>query len=138
MAKRRTREQIDSDKIIKKHLDALGWKIHAQATETSRVAKDTRFADGSINKAGGTLRDSQNFMVKPDTVLTVGQVSYGKENYPKGNNTKKQYSNGKVIITKGMNALLHAVNDHIEDTTNIIIADITDAILKDFKNGYTD
>ena len=63
----------------------------------------------------------------------MAQVEYGKENYPKGNNTKKQYSNGKVIITKGMNALLIAVNDHIEDTTNLIITDITDAILKDYK-----
>ena len=133
MAKRRSREQIDADQIIKAHLNELGWKIHEQATETSRVAKDTRFADGSINKTGGTLRDSQNFRVRPDTVLTVAQVEYGKENYPKGNNTKKQYSNGKVIITKGMNALLIAVNDHIEDTTNLIITDITDAILKDYK-----
>ena len=120
MAKRRTREQIDSDKIIKAHLDALGWKVYDQATETSR--RDT-----------GRLQDEQNFKVQPDTVLTFGQMQYGQWNYPKGNNTKREYANGKLVITAGMNALLIAINEHLEDATAIIIESITDSIIQDYK-----
>jgi predicted Zn-dependent protease len=36
MAKRRSREQIDADKIIKEYLNELGEKVYQQATETSR------------------------------------------------------------------------------------------------------
>lgn len=108
MAKRRTREQIDADKIIKAHLNELGDKVYHQAVETSRRDK-------------GRLQDEQNYMVKPDTVLTFGQMAYGADNYPKGVNSGQK------------NALLIAINEHIEDTTNIIITSITDEILKDFK-----
>jgi hypothetical protein len=45
MAKRRSREQIDADKIIKEYLNELGEKVYQQATETSR--RDTgRLQDG--------------------------------------------------------------------------------------------
>jgi uncharacterized protein (DUF2164 family) len=108
MAKRRSREQIDADQIIKKHLNELGEKVYNQATDTSR--RDT-----------GRLQDEQNYRVQPDTVLTFGQMIYGQWNYPKG-------------ITSGeKNALLIAINDHLEDATGIIIQSITDEILKDFK-----
>jgi hypothetical protein len=60
-------------------------------------------------------------MVKPDTVLTFGQMSYGQYNYPKG------------VESGQKNALMIAINDHIEDTTNLIITSITDELLKDFK-----
>ena len=121
MAKRRTRLQIDADKIIKAKLLTLGEKIYVESTKTSRVAKDTYYKDGSINKAGGTLRDSQNYRVKPDTVLTMGQVHYGKYNYP------KTLGSGKK------NALLIAVNKFAPDTTKVIIQEITDQILQPFK-----
>ena len=108
MAKRRTRQQIDADAIIKKHLNELGELVYQQATDTSR--RDT-----------GRLQDEQNYMVRPDTVLTFGQMVYGQWNYPKG-------------ITSGeKNALLIAINDHLEDATNLIITSITDAIIQDFK-----
>lgn len=108
MAKRRSREQIDADKIIKAHLNELGEKVYQQATETSR--RDT-----------GRLQDEQNYRVQPDTVLTFGQMQYGKWNYPKG-------------VTSGeKNALLIAINDHLEDATAIIIESITDAIIQDYK-----
>jgi uncharacterized protein (DUF2164 family) len=108
MAKRRSREQIDADQIIKKHLNELGEKVYNQATDTSR--RDT-----------GRLQDEQNYRVQPDTVLTFGQMIYGQWNYPKG-------------ITSGeKNALLIAINEHLEDATGIIIQSITDEILKDFK-----
>ena len=60
MAKRRSRTQIDADAIIKKELNELGEKIYNQAVATSR--RDTN-----------VLADTQNFRVKPDTVLTVAQ-----------------------------------------------------------------
>lgn len=108
MAKRRSREQIDADKIIKAHLNELGEKVYQQATETSR--RDT-----------GRLQDEQNYRVQPDTVLTFGQMVYGQYNYPKG-------------VTSGeKNALLIAINDHLEDATAIIIESITDAIIQDYK-----
>lgn len=108
MAKRRTREQIDADQIIKAHLNELGEKVYQQATDTSR--RDT-----------GRLQDEQNYKVQPDTVLTFGQMHYGQYNYPAG-------------ITSGeKNALLIAINDHLEDATGIIIQSITDAIIQDYK-----
>lgn len=108
MAKRRTKEQIDVDKIIKKHLNELGEKVYQQATDTSR--RDT-----------GRLQDEQNYRVRPDTVLTFGQMIYGKWNYPKGKESGEK------------NALLIAINDHLEDATAIIIESITDAIIQDYK-----
>jgi hypothetical protein len=65
MAKRRTKIQVDADKIIKAELNVIGEAIYTQARDRSRV--DT-----------GRLRDSVNFRVKPDTTLTVAQVFYGK------------------------------------------------------------
>lgn len=108
MAKRRTREQINSDKIIKEKLNELGEKVYQQAVATSR--RDT-----------GRLQDEQNYKVQPDNVLTFGQMAYGATNYPKGVNSGQK------------NALLIAINDNIENTTNVIIESITDAILKDYK-----
>lgn len=108
MAKRRTRQQIDADKIIKAHLNELGELVYQQATETSR--RDT-----------GRLQDEQNYKVQPDTVLTFGQMVYGQWNYPKG-------------VTSGeKNALLIAINDNLEDATAIIIQSITDAIIQDYR-----
>lgn len=108
MAKRRTREQINSDKIIKEKLNELGEKVYLQAVATSR-------------RKDGRLQDEQNYKVQPDNVLTFGQMAYGANNYPKGVNSGQK------------NALLIAINDHIEDTTNVIITTITDEILKDYK-----
>ena len=112
MAKRRTREQINADKIIKQHLNELGELIYQQAINTSRRRPD--------NEGGGQLQDEQNYRVQPDTVLTFGQMIYGQWNYPKG-------------VTSGeKNALLIAINDNLEDATGIIIQSITDAIIQDY------
>lgn len=108
MARRRTRGQINADKIIKKELNILGEKIYNQAVLTSR--RDT-----------GVLQDTQNFRVKPDTVLTMAQVHYGQYNFPKGKNGGEK------------NALLIAVKDNIPESTKIIVAEITDELLKNFK-----
>lgn len=100
MATRRTKEEISADKIIKKQLNVLGDLIYEEARENSRV--DT-----------GRLRDSVNYMVKPDTRLTLGQVYYGKFQEP--------------------NELLASLDRHVSDTTKIIVQDINDQLLKPFK-----
>lgn len=100
MAKRRNKQQIEADKIIKAQLNELGEIIYQEAKANSRVRT-------------GRLRDSVNYMVKPDTTLTVGQVYYGAFQDP--------------------NELLEAVNRHASETTNIIVTEINDAILQPFK-----
>jgi hypothetical protein len=100
MAKRRTKTQIDSDKIIKAQLNEMGEAIYQEAKDNSRVKT-------------GRLRDSVNYMVKPDTTLTVGQVYYGKYQQP--------------------NELLASVNKRIDETTNIIVTEINDELLKNYK-----
>jgi hypothetical protein len=66
MAKRRPKEQLDADKIVKKYLNELGQLIISETMdrEESRVITQN-------------LQLSQNFRVKPDKVLTVVQAFYG-------------------------------------------------------------
>lgn len=109
MAKRRSKIQIDADRIIKVQLNEIGEKIYEEARATSRV--DT-----------GRLRDSINYMVKPDTTLTIAQVFYGKYNYPKGVNSGER------------NALLIAAQKYINGSTKLIITEITDALIQPFKD----
>lgn len=99
MAKRRTKEQISADKIIKNKLNDLGEIIYQETKDNSRV--DT-----------GRLRDSVNYMVKPDTVLTVAQVYYGKYQHP--------------------NELEESINRNIDETINLIVTEITDILTQDF------
>lgn len=99
MAKRRTKEQISADKIIKAKLNELGDLVYEQAKSKSRV--DT-----------GRLRDSVNYMVKPDTVLTVAQVYYGKYQDP--------------------NELQVAIDENIDNTINVVVTEIIDELTKDF------
>jgi hypothetical protein len=100
MAKRRTKIQIDADKIIKAKLNIIGEKAYEQAKARSRV--DT-----------GRLRDSVNYMVKPDTTLTLAQVFYGKFQDP--------------------NELIVAIRDNVPEGTNLIITEINDQLLAPFK-----
>lgn len=100
MAKRRTKIQIDADKIIKAKLNIIGENTYQQARTRSRV--DT-----------GRLRDSVNYMVKPDTTLTMAQVFYGKYQDP--------------------NELVVAIRDNVPEGTNLIITEINDQLLAPFK-----
>jgi hypothetical protein len=70
MAKRRTKQQITSDKIIKKNLEILGEQIYEETKKITRVQT-------------GSLKNSINYAVKPDTRLTVFQNVYGKYITPK-------------------------------------------------------
>ena len=118
MAKRRTKEQIDSDKIIREKLMDFGEKVYEQAKENSRVAKDQYYKTdrvepkGSLRKAGGTLRDSINYRPLTDTTLLLTQVYYGKYQQP--------------------NELQVAIDDNIDETINLVVADISEQLTSNF------
>ena len=107
---RRTREQIDADRIIKNRLLELGEIVYEETKANSRVAADTYYKTdrvqpkGSLNKAGGTLRDSINYMVRPDTRLTMAQVYYGKFQQP--------------------DELLLSIDRHIEKAVDLVVQEI--------------
>ena len=118
MAKRRTRQQIDADKIIRGQLMVLGEKIYEQAKEQSRVAKDLYYltdrvgSKGSVRKAGGTLRDSVDYKPISDTVLLLVQVNYGAFQQP--------------------NELIEAIDNHVDEATNIIVSEIMEKMTADY------
>ena len=107
---RRTREQIDADRIIKNRLLELGEIVYEETKANSRVAADTYYKTdrvqpkGSLNKAGGTLRDSVNYMVRPDTILTMAQIYYGKFQEP--------------------DELLLSIDRHIEKAVDLVVQEI--------------
>lgn len=109
MAKRRSKEQLQSDRIIKTELLKLGDEVLAKAIPLSR--RDT-----------GRLQDEMNKRVDPDTTLTMYQLYYGAYNYPAGKESGEK------------NALLITLNEMIPDATKIIIKNINDIILEPFKN----
>ena len=108
MAKRRTKEQIKSDRVIKAEL--LNLKEEILKVVEPRLRRDT-----------GRLQDEVNGRVDPDTTLTMYQMYYGAFNYPAGVNSGEK------------NALLITVNEMQPEATKIMIKNITDLLLKDFK-----
>lgn len=104
MAKRRTKEQLKSDRIIKAELLELKEEILSQAIPISR--RDT-----------GRLQDEMNGRVQPDTTLTMYQLYYGAFNYPAG------------VQSGEKNALLITMKKLIPDATKRIIGNINDIIL---------
>lgn len=137
-APRRNKEKLDADKIIREGLMDLGEKVYIQTKEQSRVAKDQFYLTdrvqpkGTLRKKGGTLRDSVDYKPLTDTILLLVQVDYGKWNYPKGDNTKRTYSGTDIIITDGMNALLEAIEDNIDETTDFIVGEIMEQMTADY------
>ena len=119
--KRRTKEQLNVDRIIKKELLILGDKILEVAIPRSR--RDT-----------GRLQDEMNKRVDPDTKLTMYQMFYGAYNFPANDSTPRVYINGKLQINPKMNALYHVMKELIPDTTKIIIGEINDILLQPFKS----
>ena len=108
MAKRRTKEQIASDKIIKKHLNILGEEIYKETKKRTRVLT-------------GSLRNSINYAVKPDTTLTFFQNIYGKWVTP------KDYNKGEK------DAMLIVIKDLLPEKVEVIKRDLTESILYPFK-----
>jgi hypothetical protein len=108
MAKRRSKEQLSIDKIIKGELLKLKDEILKVAEPRSR--RDT-----------GRLQDEMNGRVQPDTMLTMYQMEYGQWNYPAGKESGEK------------NALLITINELTPKATEIIIGKITDQLIRDFK-----
>lgn len=108
MAKRRTRSQIASDKIIKTNLEALGVKIYKQARKTTRVLT-------------GSLKNSINYAVKPDTRLTFYQNEYGKDVRPAGKSSGEN------------DALLIAIKDLVPISVEVIKKDLAESIMFPFR-----
>lgn len=121
MAKRRSKEQLQADKIIKAELLKLKERILAVAEPLSRRNK-------------GRLQDEMNGYVKPDTKLTMYQMYYGAFNYPNNSSKKRNYVNGKLVIDEDMNVLLNTVLEMEPETTKIIIGEINDVLLAPFKD----
>lgn len=124
--KRRSKEQLNVDRIIKKELLILGDKILEKAVPASRRRTD--------EAGGGRLQDEMNKRVDPDTTLNMYQMFYGAYNFPANDSTPRVYINGKLQINPKMNALYHVMKEMIPDTTKIIIDNINDIILAPFKN----
>jgi hypothetical protein len=108
MAKRRSSEQIKADKIIYEQLQKFGDKVVDLAFPITR--RDT-----------GRLQDELNFDHPTDTSIRFFQMFYGAYNYPVGKQSGEK------------NALRITINDNIKENTKIIIGNINDALLKDFK-----
>ena len=108
MAKRRTSEQLKTDRIIKAQLLKLGDVVLDEAVPTSR--RDT-----------GRLQDEMNYRVEKDTQIIFAQMYYGAFNYPRGKESGEK------------NALRIAIKNNVNDTTKAIIKNINDVLLKDFK-----
>jgi hypothetical protein len=108
MAKRRSKEQIAADKIIKKELLKLGNIITDESAITSRIKTSK-------------LRNSQGRRVFNDTTLRVFQVEYGAYNYPIGENSGEK------------NALLISVKKHVPESTKVIVSNLIEKIIDPFK-----
>ena len=108
MAKRRTKEQISSDKIIKANLNILGEQIYKKARKTTRVLT-------------GSLKNSINYAVKPDTKLTFYQNDYGKDVRPSKQNTGE------------FDALLIAIKELVPISIEVIKKDLTESIMFPFR-----
>ena len=107
MAKRRTRAQIQSDKIIKKNLEVLGEQIYKVTKRRTRVLS-------------GSLKKSINYSVKPDTTLTFFQNDYGKDVRPTGE-------------TSGpTDALMITIKELLPKGIEVIKKDLTESIMYPF------
>ena len=108
MAKRRSKEQINADRIIKAQLLNFGQIVLDVAVPTSR--RDT-----------GRLQDEMNFRVVKDTTIEFAQMYYGAFNYPAGSESGER------------NSLKIAIDENVDETTKIIVKNITDELLINFK-----
>jgi|TARA_R110000822_G_C15303829_1_gene492177 hypothetical protein len=108
--KRRTKDELVADAIIKDNLNILGEEIYKRTRKITRVQT-------------GSLKNSINYSVKPATVLTFFQNSYGKDVEP-----SKQYTTGEK------DALLVTIKDLLPAGIKVIKKDLTESILFPYKN----
>lgn len=114
MAKRKTIEEKELDKIMTETLDKAGRKITVVAARNSKVSK--------LQK--DHLRDSLNWRVRPADTLTVSQKYYGKFNTPKGKSTPKDRSNIEDTPLK------NAIKEFVPEAKNIYVQGVIDVLKK--------
>lgn len=103
MAKRKTIQEKEIEKLTTKHLDSIGESVSKDAAKMSRVLT-------------GDLRDSQNYRTKPFNVLTVSQNYYGKGLFLKGQNSGVK------------NALTVSIKKNVPNGINIFVKDMIDLL----------
>lgn len=103
MAKRKTIQEKEIEKLTKQHLDSIGEIITTESAKMSRVRT-------------GDLRDSQNFRTRPFNVLTVSQNFYGKWQYLKGKNSGDK------------NALEVSIKQNLPDGVKLFVKDMVDLL----------
>jgi len=114
MAKRKTVQEKELDKIMSETLNQLGRKITVVAGRNSKVSK--------LQK--DHLRDSMNYRVKPADTLIVSQKFYGKYNTPKGKPTPKNRNNIEDTPLK------NAIKEFTPEAKNIYIQGVVDVLKK--------
>jgi hypothetical protein len=111
MAKRRTKQQISFDKIIYNQNAVFGLEVLKEAKPISR-------------RKDGTLQDEMNFSHPTDTSIMFFQMWYGAGLTP--NTNPDPFGNPK-------NALKITIDSMVKENTNIIIGEINNYLLQDFK-----
>ncbi len=117
MAKRKTIQAKEIEKITKDSLNVLGRLVSVVTARNSKVSK--------LQK--NHLRDSLNYRVKPFDTLIVSQFRYGKWNTPKGKPTPKDRSNIKDT------PVLNAINEHVQNAKKVYIKSIADLLKSPIK-----
>lgn len=117
MAKRKTIQEKEIEKITKDSLNGLGRLVSVVTARNSKVSK--------LQK--NHLRDSLNYRVRPFDTLTISQFRYGKWNTPKGKPTPKDRSNIKDT------PVLNAIHEHAPKAAKIYIKSIADLLKSPIK-----
>lgn len=117
MARRKTIQEKEIEKITKDSLNELGRLVSVVTARNSKVSK--------LQK--NHLRDSVNYRVKPFDTLIVSQFRYGKWNTPKGKPTPKDRSNIKDT------PVLNAIHEHAPKAAKIYIKSIADLLKSPIK-----
>ena len=117
MAKRKTIQEKEIEKITKDSLNSLGRIVSVVTARNSKVSK--------LQK--NHLRDSVNYRVRPFDTLTISQFRYGKWNTPKGKTTPKDRSNIKDT------PVLNAINEHVPNAKKVYIKSIADLLKSPIK-----
>ena len=117
MAKRKTIQEKELEKITKDSLNELGRLVSVVTARNSKVSK--------LQK--NHLRDSLNYRVRPFDTLTISQFRYGKWNTPKGKPTPKNRSNIKDT------PILNSINEYAPKATKIYIKSIADLLKSPIK-----
>lgn len=117
MAKRKTIQEKEIEKITKDSLNELGRLVSVVTARNSKVSK--------LQK--NHLRDSLNYRVRPFDTLTISQFSYGKWNTPKGKPTPKDRSNIKDT------PVLNAIHEHVPNAKKVYIKNIADLLKSPIK-----